>query len=61
MPENWSRMIKRIIRFDSQDWKHCAWLFKIMIKRFWLCEFEESYEAWLFLKLHLTHDHTRLN
>lgn len=54
-------MIKRIMRFDKKDWEHCSWLFKNMIKQFWLCKFEESYEAWCFLKLHLMHDHKRLN
>lgn len=53
-------MIKRIMNFDKQDWKHVSWLFRNMVKNFWLCKFEDSYELWLFLKLHFTHDHTRL-
>lgn len=53
-------MIKRIMNFDKKDWKHVSWLFRNMIKDFWLCNFEDSHESWLFLKLHLTHDHTRL-
>jgi hypothetical protein len=49
-------MIKRVMKFDKQDWKHCWWLFRNMIKQFLLLEFAESYEAWLLLKLHITYD-----
>lgn len=48
------------MNFDKKDWKHVSWLFKNMVKSFWLCNFEDSYESWLFLKLHFTHDHMRL-
>ena len=54
-------MLKRIMNFDKQDWKHCLWLFGNMIKQFLLWDFKESDEAWALLKLHFTHDHTRMN
>lgn len=54
-------MIHRILNFDKQDWKHCWWLFKSMIKSFMLFEFSESEEAWVLLKLHLTMDSNRMD
>lgn len=53
-------MIKRILSFDKRDWEHVSWLFGNMIKNFWLCRFEDSYEAWFFIKLHFGHDHKRM-
>jgi len=53
-------MIKRILHFDKQDWKHCWWLFRNMIKQFILLEFHESEEAWFWLKIHLTNDSKRM-
>ena len=53
-------MVGRIMNFDKKDWEHVAWLFRNIVKNFWLCEFEDAHEFWLFLKLHFTHDHTRL-
>jgi len=55
-----ANMIKRIVKFDKKDWNHCLWLFKNMIKSFLLFDFGEAEESWFFLKLHLTHDHTRI-
>lgn len=52
-------MIKRILNFDKEDWKHCWWLFRNMIKQFILMDFKESEEAWLLLKLHLSYDSDR--
>jgi hypothetical protein len=54
-------MFKRIMKFDKKDWGHCLWLFKNMIKCFLLFNFYDAELAWFFLKLHLTHDSTRLN
>lgn len=51
---------KRTRDFDKQDWKHVRWLFGNMIKQFIICEYGEAKEAFYFLKLHLTHDSTRV-
>ena len=52
-------MIKRIINFDKEDWKHIWWLFKNMIKQFMLFNFKESHEAFLWIKIHLMYDNRR--
>lgn len=49
-------MIKRIFSFNKKDWKHIWWLFINMIKQALKFNFSESYEAWLFIKLHFTYD-----
>jgi hypothetical protein len=54
-------MIRRVMKFDKQDWKHVWWLFRLMVKSFFLFRFNDAEEAWIFLKLHFTHDHTRMN
>lgn len=54
-------MIKRVLKFNKQDWKHVWWLFRNMIKQFVLFNFSEAEESWFFLKLHFTHDHTKMN
>jgi hypothetical protein len=50
------KMVKRIIKFDNQDWKHVNFLFVNMIKQFVKGDFNESKEAFYFLRLHFTHD-----
>jgi hypothetical protein len=54
------KIIKRVLNFDKDDWKHCHWLFRSMVKKFFILEFNDAYESWLFLKLHLTHDSKKL-
>lgn len=54
-------MLKRILNFDKQDWKHVRFLFGNMIKQWILMDYNESKEAWIFLKLHFTYDSKRVN
>jgi len=49
-------MIKRIFSFNKKDWKHIWWLFINMNKQAFKTNFSESYEAWLFIKLHFKYD-----
>lgn len=49
-------MIKRLLKFKKQDWKHILWLTKNMIIRFLIFDFEDSYEAFLLIKVHLYYD-----
>lgn len=53
-------MIKRILNFDKTDWKHVSFLFFNMVKQFIIMDYQESKEAWYFLKLHLMYDSNRV-
>ena len=53
------RISKRVLNFDKQDWKHIIFLFTNMIKQWFLMDYNESKDAWIFLKLHFTHDSDR--
>ena len=53
-------MLKRIANFDTEDWKHIWWLFKNMLKQFFIeCDFEEAKLAWLFITMHFCYDSHR--
>lgn len=54
-------MIKRIIGFDEQDWKHILFLLKNGIKQFFKGDFHESKEAFIWLKTHLSYDSKRID
>lgn len=54
-------MIRRVIKFNKQDWKHCRWLFKNMIKQFLMFEFKEAQETYYWLKIHLGYDSKRID
>jgi len=55
-------MIKRIWNFDDGDWNHIWWIFKNMVKQFFVeCDWHETKESWYFLKLHLCYDHKRID
>lgn len=51
----------QIINFDKQDWKHVWWLLKNMIYQFTIGDFEESKEAWYWLKMHCTYPSNRID
>lgn len=52
-------MIKRILKFDKDDWDHVWWLFKNMCRSIWNYDFGEAYESWLWIKIHFQYDHTK--
>lgn len=52
-------MIKRIIKFNLKDWEHIWWLFKNMIKQFAKGDYAESYDAWMWIRVHLSYDSFR--
>lgn len=54
-------MLKRILSFDKQDWKHIAFLFKNMIKQFFKGDIQESKEAFIWIKTHLSYDSERVD
>ncbi len=54
------KTIKRIANFDKTDWKHIGWLFRNIIKQFFKGEFSESYDAWMWIKIHCSYDSNRL-
>ncbi len=54
-------VLKRLVNFNKKDWKHVWWLFKNMIKQFFIGDLHESKEAYLFLKIHLSYDSTRVD
>ncbi|MGG5341159.1 hypothetical protein IGI58_003615 [Enterococcus sp. AZ020] len=49
-------MFKRIINFKMSDWKHIWWLWKNMHIQFFKGNFSESYEAWMWILVHLSYD-----
>lgn len=53
-------MIRRVLSFDTQDWKHVSWLFGDMCISALKLDFHEAREAYIFMKLHFTHDSTRI-
>lgn len=53
-------MIKRIINFKKEDWKHIGWLLKTMIKNFIKGDIGEFIEGFYLIKLHLNYDSTRI-
>lgn len=53
-------MLKRIIHFKKDDWKHIGWLLKTIVKNFAKGDLNEFIEGFYFIKLHLCHDSKKL-
>lgn len=54
-------MIKRIVNFDKQDWKHVSWLFNNMLKQLFIeFNWHETKESYYWIMIHLTHDSNRV-
>lgn len=54
-------MVKRIINFDKQDWKHMRFLFKNMLIQFFVkFDWHETKESYIWMKIHLTYDSTKV-
>lgn len=49
-------IIKRIFAFDSRDWKHLWFLFKNMNKQLLKGDYAEAYDAWMWIRVHLTYE-----
>lgn len=49
-------MIKRILKFNKQDWRHIGWLLKGLIKNFIKCDYHEFMECYYLIKLHMSYD-----
>ncbi len=49
----------QIFKFNKNDWQHVAWLFKNMIKQFFLGDFHEAREAFLWIKIHCIYESKR--
>lgn len=54
-------MIKRILNFDKNDWKHILYLLKNCLIQGINGNFEESKEALYWIKIHLTYDSNKVN
>jgi len=53
-------MIKRIWKYDKNDWKHIGWLFRNMLKQFFFeANPKEAKEAWYWILMHLSNDSER--
>lgn len=53
-------MLKRILNFDKNDWKHISCLFKNMIKQFIFGDFHEAREALYWIQIHLNYDSNKI-
>lgn len=54
-------MIKRILNFDKQDWKHMRFLFLNTLKQFLIkFDWHETKEGIIWMKIHLTYDSTKV-
>lgn len=54
-------VIKRILRFNKQDWKHIGWLFKNTFIQFFVkYNWHETKEGLIFIKIHLMYDSERV-
>lgn len=51
--------MKRVLTFNKQDWKHIGFLTKNMFIQFFKGDLAESYEAWMWIKVHFSYDSTR--
>jgi hypothetical protein len=54
------KIIKRILNFNKDDWNHLWWLFKNMIKEFIAGNYDESVDAFYWIKIHFTYDSKRI-
>lgn len=52
-------MIKRVIGFRGHDWKHIWTLFKNMHVQMFKGDFNEAYDAWMWIKIHFSYDSRR--
>jgi hypothetical protein len=48
--------MKQIKNFNKDDWKHIWWLFGNMIKQFILGNWNESKDAYYWIKIHCTYE-----
>lgn len=50
-------MIRRILNFDKQDWKHMSFLFANMFKQFFIeFNWHEVKDSYYWIKIHLSYD-----
>jgi len=54
-------MLKRILNFDKQDWKHMRFLFFNMFKQFFKGDLHESRESFIWMKIHLSYNSNMVN
>lgn len=50
-----------ILNFNKQDWKLISWLFKNMIKQFYVGNIEGVKESWMWIKFHCHYKSKRIN
>lgn len=55
------KTLKRIWNFEEHDIQHISWLFKNMIKQFFLMNFHDAKESYYWIKIHLSYDSKKLN
>lgn len=49
---------RRIMGFKSHDWKHLWFLFKNMHIQLFKGDLLEAYDAWMWIRVHLSYDST---
>lgn len=55
------KMLIRVCKFDRQDWKHIGFLLKNMLNQLFVkYNWHEAKEAYIFIKIHLSYDSTRV-
>lgn len=55
------KFIKRIWKYDNQDWKHIVWSLKETVKDLLKGNASGAREAFFLFKLHLLHDSERVS
>jgi len=53
-------MIKRVLSFDREDWRHVGYILRHMLKAIIQAEVGEVIEGYYLLKLHFNYDHKRI-
>lgn len=53
-------MLKRIVNYNKEDWKHISFLLKNSVIQFYKGNFNDSIDALYWIKIHLTYDSTKV-
>lgn len=53
-------MIKRVIKFDKQDWKHISFLLKNCIMQCFNLNFTNAKDALYWVKIHICYDSNKV-
>lgn len=51
-------MIRRILHFQTHDWKHIFWLVQQILRGYWNGDLEAMISAWFWIRFHFEYDST---